>query len=236
MRAQIAEWIGGFPSTVGRLSQALRRPVRGIPYTHISISEAVAFAWHDLLYAPADNPLRVALLNKQWAAIPGSERQQRILAIHEGVDRKAPVLDSPHDEAIARGVFNSPFGPDVLITTDKLAEGIDLHRWCRIVIHYELDPSPIRIVQRNGRVRRVGCWAARLGKPVEFHYPTFHGTRDERLVNAIRHRLERFDRLLGHVGGQVYPEYDDSPGDQWRKKVFDKCDQALARLNKALQA
>ena len=49
-------------------------------------------------------------------------------------------------------IFNSPFGPDVLIVTDKLSEGIDLHRYCRHLIHYELDPSPIRTVQRIGHI------------------------------------------------------------------------------------
>ena len=38
-------------------------------------------------------------------------------------------------------VFNSPFGPDVLVATDRLSEGIDLHRWCRFLVHFELDPT-----------------------------------------------------------------------------------------------
>ncbi|WP_210546735.1 helicase-related protein [Rhodoferax sp. PAMC 29310] len=54
-------------------------------------------------------------------------------------------------------VFGSPFGPDVLVVIDKLSEGIDLHNYCRHLIHYELDTSPIRTVQRNGRIRRVGA-------------------------------------------------------------------------------
>ena len=34
--------------------------------------------------------------------------------------------------------FNSPFFPEVLITSNVLAEGVDLHRFCRYVIHHDL--------------------------------------------------------------------------------------------------
>jgi hypothetical protein len=69
---------------------------------------------------------------------------------------------------IVRAVFNSPFGPDVLVATDRLSEGVDLHRFCRHVIHYELDPSPVRTLQRNGRVRRIGSWAAVTRQPIRY--------------------------------------------------------------------
>ena len=55
----------------------------------------------------------------------------------------------------------------MLVTTDRLSEGVDLHRCCRHLIHYELDPSRVRTLQRNGRVRRVGSWAALTGKPID---------------------------------------------------------------------
>ena len=58
-------------------------------------------------------------------------------------------------------LFNSPFGPEVLVTTDRLSEGVDLHRHCRHLVHYELDPSPLRVIQREGRVRRIDSWACR---------------------------------------------------------------------------
>ena len=68
-------------------------------------------------------------------------------------------------------VFNSPFGPDVLVASDRLSEGVDLHRFCRYLIHHELDPSPARIIQRNGRLRRINSWAARTGQPIRILIP-----------------------------------------------------------------
>jgi superfamily II DNA/RNA helicase len=100
---------------------------------------------------------------------------------------------------IVLALFNSPFGPDVLVTTDRLSEGVDLHRCCRHLIHYELDPSPVRTIQRNGRVRRVGSWAALTGQPICYAYPTFGGTRDEKAVGVMRQRINAFGLLLGGV-------------------------------------
>lgn len=111
----------------------------------------------------------------------------------------ADTVIFPQSENIVESLalFNTPFGPDVLVATDKLSEGIDLHRYCRILVHYELDPSPVRVRQREGRVRRVASWAARVGMRVEYAYPAYPNTRDEALVRIIRERLERFDVLLG---------------------------------------
>ena len=105
---------------------------------------------------------------------------------------------------IVLALFNSPFGPDVLVTTDRLSEGVDLHRCCRHLIHYELDPSPVRTIQRNGRVRRVGSWAALTTRPIKYAYPTFGGTRDEKAVGVMRQRINAFGLLLGGV-----PSLDD---------------------------
>lgn len=159
---------------------------------------------------------RAILLQGDVARLPGST-WSRVAAVCK-----------PGDEALAAGlpgvffsgqadtvlaVFNSPFGPDVLVTTDSLSEGVDLHRFCRHLIHHELDPSPIRTVQRNGRLRRVNCWAARTRRPIRIHYPSLRGTRDERLVEVMRHRIMQFDLLLGGVRGDVDAENSiDEPG------------------------
>jgi hypothetical protein len=103
---------------------------------------------------------------------------------HDGTDALPKTLYTGKPD-IVLALFNSPFGPDVLVTTDRLSEGVDLHRCCRHLIHYELDPSPVRTIQRNGRVRRVGSWAALTGQPICYAYPTFGGTRDEKAVGVM---------------------------------------------------
>jgi hypothetical protein len=61
----------------------------------------------------------------------------------------------PPDERgdVQRG-FNAEGG--LLLATDAASEGLNLHHRCRIVIHYELPWSPVRLQQRTGRVDRIG--------------------------------------------------------------------------------
>ena len=44
---------------------------------------------------------------------------------------------------------------DILITTDVLAEGVNLQQCCHI-INYDLPWNPMRLVQRHGRIDRIG--------------------------------------------------------------------------------
>src|SRR5690606_31458637 len=119
---------------------------------------------------------------------------------------RQPGVFYPRQPDATLAVFNSPFGPDVLVATDRLSEGVDLHRFCRHLIHHELDPSPVRTVQRNGRLRRVNSWAARTKQPIRVLYPALRGTRDERLVEIMTRRISQFDLLLGGVRAEVDPE------------------------------
>ena len=44
----------------------------------------------------------------------------------------------------------------VLLATDAAAEGLNLHRGCRLVVNLELPWNPMRLEQRIGRVDRIG--------------------------------------------------------------------------------
>ena len=134
---------------------------------------------------------------------------------------------------IVLALFNSPFGPDVLVTTDRLSEGVDLHRYCRHLIHYELDPSPVRTLQRNGRIRRVDSWAARTQRPIRYAYPTFVGTRDERAVDIMRQRIDAFGLRLGGV-----PSLDEHTSDReqsFAEAVLQATRKDLEQLNGKLR-
>ena len=50
--------------------------------------------------------------------------------------------------------FNTPFYPDVIVCTDVLKEGINLHLFCNRVYHYGLAWTPGDLEQRVGRVDR----------------------------------------------------------------------------------
>ena len=55
--------------------------------------------------------------------------------------------------------FNSPLFPEVLVSSAVLSEGVDLHRFCRHVIHHDLCWNPSTLEQRTGRLDRIRCKA-----------------------------------------------------------------------------
>jgi len=220
LRSQVAGWIGRPASTV----TALIAQLETVKPRHVSSDvPAIAAAAKSLvatLLDPQSTSTRTLLENiaknqqvfeGKASRIPGNlDDGYRVMGSwdHDGRG-KAPVSLYTGKPDIVLALFNSPFGPDVLVTTDRLSEGVDLHRCCRHLIHYELDPSPVRTLQRNGRIRRVGSWAALTGQPIRYAYPTFGGTRDEKAVGIMRQRISAFGLLLGGVPA-LNDDYRDS--------------------------
>ncbi|MCA9599446.1 MAG: DEAD/DEAH box helicase [Myxococcales bacterium] len=104
--------------------------------------------------------------------------------------------------------FNTPLLPEVLVCTQVGQEGIDLHRHCRHVVHYDLAWNPATLEQRTGRVDRIGSAAARaqdlrvrtgLDAPsyLEVDVPYLAGTYDERMFEELRLRAQTFEVLTG---------------------------------------
>jgi superfamily II DNA or RNA helicase len=70
----------------------------------------------------------------------------RVIALHgglTGVERRTAIAE-----------FNR--GDALLVATDAASEGLNLHHRCRLVIHFELPWTPLRLHQRCGRVNRIG--------------------------------------------------------------------------------
>lgn len=107
--------------------------------------------------------------------------------------------------------FNSPLMPDVLVCTSVGQEGIDLHRHCRHVVHYDLAWNPAVVEQRTGRVDRIGSKTFRersveLGggdAHLSVGVPFLAGTYDERMYEELRLRAQTFEVL---TGGDLTPD------------------------------
>ena len=69
--------------------------------------------------------------------------------------------DSPLRPDEVRKAFNSPFWPNVLVTTSIGQEGLDLHPWCNTLAHWDLATSPVALEQREGRITRFGSLSVR---------------------------------------------------------------------------
>ena len=83
---------------------------------------------------------------------------------------------------------------DVLITTDVLAEGINLHR-SNALINYDLPWNPTRIMQRVGRINRVGTEFTRIY--VFNFFPTAQSSKHMPLKERILEKLQAFHDTLG---------------------------------------
>jgi len=84
-------------------------------------------------------------------------------------------------------------GPEILITTDVSAEGLDLQRAARVV-HYDLPWTAVRMDQRNGRALRLGSKHDRV-EVIRFEIPP----PVEQRLGQLR-VLARKRRLPGQAG------------------------------------
>ncbi|RIJ45516.1 helicase [Maribellus luteus] len=103
----------------------------------------------------------------------------------------------------AREIIRDNFDPNskdhldeiqYLITTDILAEGINLHR-SNVLINYDLPWNPTRVLQRAGRVNRLG---SKHGHVYIFNFfPTSHSDRHLGLESNITNKLQMFHYIMG---------------------------------------
>ncbi len=93
--------------------------------------------------------------------------------------------------------FNSPFFPEALIASNVMAEGVDLHRFCRHVIHHDLCWNPSTLEQRTGRVDRIGAKVERCGQPIRVYLPYLAETQDEKQYRVVMDRERWFSVVMG---------------------------------------
>jgi helicase-like protein len=145
----------------------------------------------------SDDELAGSRMAALLAALAGQKADRRVVFVH----------GKTHGETRQRAVdaFNTPLYPEVLIATPILAEGLDLHRFCRRVIHHDLPWNPAKLEQRTGRVDRVGSLAERLRRadrntvvPIEVSLPFVPGTYDEFVHDRVLARRREFRCLLGN--------------------------------------
>ena len=108
-----------------------------------------------------------------------------------------------HNPARARDLIKAAFDPThrkptselrILITTDVLAEGINLHR-ANIMINYDLPWNPTRVLQRAGRINRLGTRHTHVY--IYNFFPTTQADRHLGLEPNITNKIQMFHDTLG---------------------------------------
>lgn len=135
---------------------------------------------------------------KQIAAATGGSANPTLLAA-----RFSPVSNNK------KGSFRSEQELRVLISTDVLSEGQNLQD-CAIVVNYDLPWAIIRLVQRAGRVDRIGQTAEDI-----LCYSFLPADGVERLINLrgrVRARLQQNAEVVGT--DEAFFEDDGENGNQ----------------------
>lgn len=88
---------------------------------------------------------------------------------------------------------------DLLLSTDVLAEGMNL-QCAELVISYDLPWNPIRLLQRIGRIRRIGSPHTRVHAA---HFLPERGL--DELLGLVRRIQHKLDAIRATVGGTIDP-------------------------------
>ena len=152
-------------------------------------------------------------LHEELPARLGLTRQGQVELMHGGLN------DTEQNAIIERfGLSTSPVR--VLLTSDVFSEGVNLHRHCHRIVHYDIPWSLIRIEQRNGRIDRYG-----QHDPPEFSAliltSATDGALDDRTVaEKLLHREAEAHRSLGTVEPRVRDRTAEAEEDRLTKDLL----------------
>jgi len=108
-----------------------------------------------------------------------------------------------HNPTLARELIKTAFDPNqkesddklrILITTDVLSEGVNLHRG-NVLINYDLPWNPTRVLQRAGRVNRLGTEHPDIY--IYNFFPTTQADSHLGLEANITNKIQMFHDILG---------------------------------------
>ena len=125
-------------------------------------------------------------------AIDASNRKAHMSAIKANFDANAPVTERKDDL-------------DIIISTEVLAEGVNLHR-ANVVMNYDTPWNSTRLMHRIGRVNRIGTTAPRIH--IYNFFPTANVDRDIDLQQRALLKLQAFHSALGE-DSQIYSREEE---------------------------
>jgi len=124
---------------------------------------------------------------KKVLAVTSKNRKELELKIRANFDANIPIAEQTDEY-------------DIVISTEVLAEGINLHR-SNIVVNYDTPWNSTRLMQRIGRINRIGCTADHIY--IFNFYPTAQVNNDIELEKKAIMKLQAFHSALGE-DSQIY--------------------------------
>lgn len=132
-----------------------------------------------------------------------TEQLQNRLHRHDILDVCASNRTNRQD--ILRKCFDANYAEqsdefNIVITSDVLAEGVNLHR-ANVIINYDSPWNATRLMQRIGRVNRIGSVADKIYNYM--FYPSMQGNREIHLYSNALIKLQGFHSAFGE-DAQIY--------------------------------
>jgi superfamily II DNA/RNA helicase len=121
---------------------------------------------------------------------------------------------------------------DIIVTTEVLAEGVNLHR-ANVIVNYDTPWNSTRLMQRIGRLNRIGSVAKCIYNYI--FYPTAKVDNDIELQKRAVMKLQAFHSALGE-DSQIYSQ-DEEIGTfgLFDKNIEEERDESLEFLMKLRQ-
>lgn len=105
---------------------------------------------------------------------------------------------------------------NIILTTDVLAEGVNLHR-SNVIVNYDTPWNSTRLMQRIGRVNRIGSASKHIYNYV--FYPSREGNREINLNQIVVSKIQTFHSTFGE-DNQIYSQNEIL--DRNLSKLFDE--------------
>lgn len=150
----------------------------------------------------------------RFLAVDSHSRKEKMPEIRRNFDANLPKHEQKDDF-------------DIVISTEVLAEGINLHR-SNVIVNYDTPWNSTRLMQRIGRVNRIGSTANEV-HAFNF-YPTAKVNSDIELEKKAIMKLQAFHAALGE-DSQIYsPDEETSTFGLFDKQMEEEKDEKLSYL------
>ncbi len=117
---------------------------------------------------------------------------------------------------------------NIIVTSDVLAEGVNLHR-ANVIVNYDSPWNASRLMQRNGRVNRIGSTSDLIYNYM--FYPSQEGDKQIQLYSNALIKLQGFHSALGE-DSQIYSHEEIvKEFELFNKNVHDENDDKLALIH-----
>lgn len=128
------------------------------------------------------------------------EEHLKTKVLNVSSENRSKIFETIQENFDANYIGEKKSDYQILITTDVLAEGVNLHR-ANVIVNYDTPWNATRLMQRIGRVNRIGSVA---GVVYNYNfYPSQQGDEEIKLYSNALIKLQGFHTAFGE-DAQIY--------------------------------